>query len=62
MMTAAICCTLLMTACTSNKSLTKGESEDHSTQGNPFLPLWEHIPDGEPYVFEDPDNAGKYRV
>ena len=22
---------------------------------NPFLPLWEHIPDGEPYVFEDPD-------
>ena len=62
MMTAAICCTLLMTACTSNKSLTKGESEDHSTQGNPFLPLWEHIPDGEPYVFEDPDNVGKYRV
>ena len=29
---------------------------------NPFLPLWEHIPDGEPYVFEDPDNLGKYRV
>lgn len=22
---------------------------------NPFLPLWEFIPDGEPYVFEDPD-------
>ena len=22
---------------------------------NPFLPLWEYIPDGEPYVFEDPD-------
>ena len=33
-----------------------------TTQGNPFLPLWEHIPDGEPYVFEDPDNPGKYRV
>ena len=32
------------------------------TVGNPFLPLWEHIPDGEPYVFEDPDNPGKYRV
>ena len=32
------------------------------TPGNPFLPLWEHIPDGEPYVFEDPDNPGKYRV
>ena len=29
---------------------------------NPILPLWEFIPDGEPYVFEDPDNPGKYRV
>lgn len=29
---------------------------------NPFLPLWEYIPDGEPYVFEDPDNPGKYRI
>ncbi len=29
---------------------------------NPILPLWEHIPDGEPYVFEDPDAPGKYRV
>lgn len=29
---------------------------------NPYMPLWEHIPDGEPYVFEDPDNAGQYRV
>lgn len=29
---------------------------------NPFLPLWEYIPDAEPYVFEDPDNPGKYRV
>ena len=26
------------------------------------MPLWEHIPDGEPYVFEDPDNPGKQRV
>lgn len=25
---------------------------------NPFLPLWEYIPDGEPYVFEDPDRPG----
>ena len=33
-----------------------------TTPGNPFLPLWEHIPDGEPYVFEDPDQPGKYRV
>ena len=39
-------------------------SPKHSfhTQGNPYLPLWEHVPDGEPRVFEDPDNPGKYRV
>ena len=29
--------------------------------GNPYLPLWEHLPDGEPRVFEDPDRPGKYR-
>lgn len=29
---------------------------------NPFLPLWEYIPDAEPYVFEDPDKPGEYRV
>ena len=29
---------------------------------NPYLPLWEHIPDGEPRVFEDPDNPGKLRA
>lgn len=33
-----------------------------ATGRNPILPLWECIPDGEPYVFEDPDNPGKYRV
>ena len=32
------------------------------TYGNPYLPMWEHIPDGEPYVFDDPDNPGKQRV
>ena len=32
------------------------------TAQNPYLPLWEHIPDGEPYVFEDPDLPGHYRV
>ncbi len=38
-------------------------SADYSvTSANPFLPHWEYIPDGEPYVFEDPDNAGKYRM
>ena len=25
---------------------------------NPYLPLWEHLPDGEPRVFEDPDQPG----
>lgn len=29
---------------------------------NPFLPLWEYIPDGEPYVFDDPDCPGQQRV
>lgn len=32
------------------------------TVGNPFLPLWEHIPDGEPHIFEDPDHPGTYRL
>ncbi|WP_072067650.1 hypothetical protein [Bacteroides thetaiotaomicron] len=32
------------------------------TLGNPYLPLWEHVPDGEPRVFEDPDKPGKYRI
>lgn len=34
----------------------------HQGAGNPYLPLWEHLPDGEPRVFEDPDNPGKYRA
>ncbi len=29
---------------------------------NPYLPLWEHVPDGEPRVFEDPDNPGHFRA
>ncbi|HOB08384.1 MAG: family 43 glycosylhydrolase [Limnochordia bacterium] len=29
---------------------------------NPYLPLWEHVPDAEPRVFEDPDNPGRYRL
>ena len=37
-------------------------TEKLTTVGNPYLPLWEHIPDGEPYVFDDPDNPGKQRV
>ena len=34
----------------------------HTGAGNPYLPLWEHVPDGEPRVFEDPDNPGKFRA
>lgn len=34
----------------------------HQGPGNPYLPLWEHLPDGEPRVFEDPDRPGKYRA
>nr|WP_238618383.1 hypothetical protein [Bacteroides thetaiotaomicron] len=34
----------------------------YNVAGNPYLPLWEHMPDGEPRVFEDPDKPGKYRL
>ena len=57
---AAACCTAMMTGCNTQTSEMKETAL--TTPGNPFLPLWEHIPDGEPYVFEDPDNPGQYRV
>ena len=57
---AAACCTTLWTACV--PKTTEMKETEPTTPGNPFLPLWEHIPDGEPYVFEDPDQPGKYRV
>ena len=62
MIIAALSCILLMTACANKTALKGGDRDKLVTQGNPFLPLWEHIPDGEPYVFEDPDNPGKFRV
>ncbi|MCL2018834.1 MAG: hypothetical protein FWG70_03650 [Oscillospiraceae bacterium] len=40
----------------------QGIKKEYRTFGNPYLPLWEHLPDGEPRVFEDPDNPGNYRV
>lgn len=55
---AATCCTMLMASCTNQGEQTAGLK----TVGNPYLPLWEHIPDGEPYVFDDPDEPGKQRV
>jgi len=50
----------LTTSCVT-KSL-EAYSGSLTTVGNPYLPLWEHIPDGEPYVFDDPDNPDKQRV
>lgn len=38
------------------------QANDNVGVGNPYLPLWEHLPDGEPRVFEDPDNPGKLRA
>jgi len=54
-----VCCAMLTFSC-ANK--TESEKPVLTTVGNPYLPLWEHIPDGEPYVFEDPDQPGKQRV
>lgn len=46
-----------------NKPTTKPAQEYvFKGAGNPYLPLWEHLPDGEPRVFEDPDKPGKYRA
>ena len=58
MIIGTACCALMM-ACSQQAQETKSEK---MTVGNPYLPLWEHIPDGEPYVFDDPDNPGKQRV
>lgn len=33
-----------------------------ATAANPYLPLWEYIPDGEPHLFDDPDRPGEKRV
>jgi hypothetical protein len=56
---AGMCGTLLTTSCAHRAD---SKQQKIVTVGNPYLPLWEHIPDGEPYVFEDPDNPGKMRV
>ena len=58
---AAACCALLTFSCAQQKKLST-DNVQLSTPGNPYMPLWEHIPDGEPYVFDDPDNPGKQRV
>ena len=57
---ATALCLLLVTSCATK--MADYATEKLTTVGNPYLPLWEHIPDGEPYVFDDPDNPGKQRV
>ncbi len=57
---AAVCGASFFTSC-SNQSGAVADTAP-AMPGNPFLPLWEHIPDGEPYVFEDPDNPGQQRI
>jgi hypothetical protein len=59
MVIAATCCSPMAISCVQQAETAETEL---TTVGNPFLPLWEHIPDGEPYVFEDPDQPGKQRV
>lgn len=56
---AAGCVMLMGTSCSSNSSAPQSEA---FMQGNPYLPLWEHTPDGEPHLFEDPNQPGKMRV
>ncbi len=58
MIVGAACCAMMI-SCSQQVQNAKSEK---LTVGNPYLPLWEHIPDGEPYVFDDPDNPGKQRV
>lgn len=60
---AAACCLTLAASCSQKGNVpVSQELATLTTAGNPYLPLWEHIPDGEPYVFDDPDNPGKQRV
>ena len=59
LLTTAVCGALLALSCSSKPEAVKSEL---TTVGNPYLPLWEHIPDGESYVFEDPDQPGQLRA
>ena len=56
---ALACCGAMLVSCSGQAG---SKEKELMTVGNPYLPLWEHIPDGEPYVFEDPDNPGQFRV
>lgn len=54
--------TKILMAQLQNKVMDYSKGYVHQSIGNPYLPLWEHLPDGEPRVFEDPDQPGKYRA
>ena len=53
---------ILLALCLAVVSCVRVQPETADFIGNPYLPLWEHVPDGEPRVFEDPDNPGHYRI
>ena len=58
-----LCCSYASTGSSPpSKTDAKSTQYVYHGAGNPYLPLWEHLPDGEPRVFEDPDNPGKYRI
>jgi hypothetical protein len=57
MAAAALVCGAMFFTSWANKVDTV--KQEPITQVNPYLPLWEHITDGDPYVLEDPDNPGK---
>ncbi len=59
---SCVMATAIISTTTSCTKQEESASTSIQTIGNPYLPMWEHIPDGEPYVFEDPDNPGKQRV
>src|ERR1035437_3674636 len=64
-LTSLIASLLLMCGCASTGAVNQAKTDATllgAGAGNPYLPLWEHVPDGEPRVFEDPDNPGKYRI
>ncbi|RZF59290.1 glycoside hydrolase family protein [Sphingobacterium corticibacterium] len=59
------CCIFSVTDISAQVATNNGKNHKpfvHNAPGNPYLPLWEHLPDGEPRVFEDPDNPGRYRA
>ncbi len=57
-----VLCGLSVTKAMADDGRSKTSKFVYQGAGNPYLPLWEHLPDGEPRVFEDPDHPGKYRA